>query len=81
MAQPRRVSAASELRRRRRLLESQESADGERVKAASRVSGGAKAPALTRSTAADTIKTSNSTLTANTVAEERPQGRVSKDGP
>lgn len=63
---------------RRRKHGGQNSADGERVKAASRASGGAQAPALTRSTAAETIKASNSTLTCNTVAEE-PAKRASKD--
>jgi hypothetical protein len=57
-----------ELRARRRLLADQNSAGGERVKADSRASGGAIAPALTLSTNAETIKSSKSTLTTKTVA-------------
>jgi hypothetical protein len=60
----------SELRRRRRSLDGQSSAGGERVKAASRVSGGAKAPALMLSTPAETLKSSKSTLTSKTVAHD-----------
>ena len=61
----------SELRRRPRSLDGQSSAGGERVKAASRVSGGANAPALTLSTPAETLKSSKSTLTSKTVAHMR----------
>ena len=43
-----------------------------RVKAASRDSGGALAPALTRTTDADTIKPRKSRLTAKTVAHPSP---------
>lgn len=64
---------AEGLRDRRRKHGGQDSADGERVKAASRASGGAQAPALTRSTAAETLKARNSTLTSNTVAEARSE--------
>ena len=62
-----------ELTGRRRLHGGTESAPGERVKAVSRASGGAKAPALTRTSDADTLKPRNSTLTAKTVAS--PAGR------
>jgi hypothetical protein len=54
--------------RTRRLHGGTESAPDGRVKAASRASGGAKAPALTRTSGADTLKPRNSTLTAKTVA-------------
>jgi hypothetical protein len=57
-----------ELRGRGRLLGKKNSAGGERVKADSRVSGGAQAPALTLPTPAETIKSSKSTLTKKTVA-------------
>ncbi len=57
-----------ELSGRRRLPGGTESASGGRVKALSRASGGAKAPALTRTSNADTLKPRNSTLTAKTVA-------------
>src|SRR4249920_1265621 len=57
-----------ELSGKRRLHGGTESASGGRVKAVSRVSGGAKAPALTRTSNADTLKPRNSTLTAKTVA-------------
>ena len=57
-----------ELSRRRRLHGGTDSAPGGRVKAASRVSGGAKAPALTRTSDADTLKPRNSTLTPKIVA-------------
>ena len=57
-----------ELKDRRRLHGGTRSADGGRVKAASRASGGAKAPALTRPTAADTLKQGKSNLTDKTVA-------------
>ena len=62
-----------ELSGKRRLHGGTESASGGRVKAVSRVSGGAKAPALTRKSNADTLKPRNSTLTAKTVAS--PSGR------
>jgi hypothetical protein len=71
-----------ELSGRRRLHGGTGSAPGGRVKAVSRVSGGAKALALTRTSDADTLKPRNSTLTAKTVASspavERPEGRPSK---
>ena len=57
-----------ELSASRALHGGTKSADGGRVKADSRVSGGAKAPALTRTSAADTLKTRKSPLTAKTVA-------------
>jgi len=45
-----------------------------RVKAESRASGSAKALALTRPEGKDIIKSKRSTLTPNTVAEERAAG-------
>ena len=52
-----------ELKDRRRLHGGTKSVDDVRVKAVSRDSGGAKAPALRRASATDTIKTSKSLLT------------------
>ena len=57
-----------ELSGRRRLHGGTDSAPGGRVKAEAAGGGGAKAPALTRSSGADTLKPRNSTLTAKTVA-------------
>ncbi len=57
-----------ELSGRRRLHGGTDSASGGRVKAVSRASGGAKAPALTRTSDADTLKPRKSTLTEKTVA-------------
>src|SRR5271166_3392491 len=62
-----------ELSGKRRLHGGTESASGGRVKAVSRASGGAKAPALTRRSDADTLQPRNSNLTAKTVAS--PGGR------
>jgi hypothetical protein len=64
-----------ELSGRRRLHGGTESASGGRVKAVSRASGGAKAPASTRAPDADTLKPRNSTLTAKTVAHPWADGR------
>jgi hypothetical protein len=58
-----------ELRGPRRLHGGEKSETGARVKADSRASGGASAPALRRATGSDTIKTSNSSLTQKTVAQ------------
>ena len=60
-----------ELKDRRRLHGGTKSVDDVRVKAASRDSGGAKAPVLRRESATDTIKTSKSHLTQKTVAHIR----------
>ncbi len=69
-----RPAAAKGLKVRRRRHGGHDSAADEHVKAVSRVSGGAQAPALTRSPAAETLKASNSTLTRNTVAEAPRRG-------
>jgi len=53
----------------RRLHGGEKSEPDARVKADSRASGGASAPALRRATGSDTIKTSNSSLTPKTVAQ------------
>ena len=57
-----------ELSGRRRLHGGTASASGGRVKAVSRASGGAKAPALTRTSDADTLKPRKSILTPKSVA-------------
>jgi hypothetical protein len=59
-----------ELRAPRRLNGGEKSGPGARVKADSRASGGAPAPALRRATGSDKIKTSNSSLTPKTVAQK-----------
>jgi hypothetical protein len=49
---------------------------GARVKAASRDSGGASAPALTRATRLDTLKIDNSILTRKTVARSSRWAKI-----
>jgi len=61
-----------ELTARHRLHGGTKSASDAPVKAVSRASGGAPAPALTRASDADTLKPRKSTLTSKTVAYPRP---------